>query len=133
MRAGRVFATQLRAGRGVFGLLCAALCLANAPAWAEKTPLIVGQDGSRTVPEGSPLRKRLEVEAVQVVVPKDTLSVPGAIVTEPARQVPILAPVTGRIMALNVVPGQHVKHGQPLATLLAGDTAQATTDEEKAR
>ncbi|GFE94660.1 efflux RND transporter periplasmic adaptor subunit [Acetobacter persici] len=139
MRAAQRVAMLLRAGWGVSGLLCSVVCplsvsvMASAPAWAEKAALIVGKDGSLSVPEGSPLRKRLEIEAVQVVVPKDTLSVPGAIVTEPSRQVPVFAPVTGRIMALNVVPGQHVRHGQPLATLLAGDMAQAATDEEKAR
>lgn len=133
MRAGLGFTMRLCAGRGVFGFVVTLMCLAGLPAWAEKTPLLVGQDGSLSVPEGSPLRKRLAVEAVQVVVPKDTLSVPGAIVTEPARLVPVLAPVTGRIVALGVVPGQHVRHGQPLATLLAGDMAQAATDEEKAR
>lgn len=133
MRAGLGFTMRLRAGRGVFGCLFTMVYLAGLPAWAEKTPLIVGQDGSLTVPEDSSLRKRLAVEAVQVVVPKDTLSVPGAIVTEPSRQVPIMAPVNGRVMALSVVPGQHVTHGQPLATLMAGDMAQAATDEEKAR
>lgn len=126
-------AMRSRAGWGVFGSLFMMVCLAGFPAWAEKTPIVVGADGSLSVPEGSPLRKRLAVEAVQLVVPKDTLSVPGAIVTEPARLIPILAPVNGRITALSVVPGQHVRQGEPLATLLAGDMAQAETDEEKAR
>ncbi len=134
MRAVQMFSVRHRSAMGVVSLLfCTALYLASSVAWAGKIPLIAGQDGSLSVPEDSPLRKRLEIQAVQVVVPKDTLSVPGAIVAEPSRIVPILAPVTGRIVALSVVPGQHVQHGQPLATLLAGDMAQASTDEEKAR
>ncbi|MCX2560475.1 efflux RND transporter periplasmic adaptor subunit [Acetobacter farinalis] len=118
-------------GWGMPGLLCTALCLASAPAWG-KTSVVVGKDGSLNVPEGSPLRTRLEVQPVQVVVPKDTLSVPGAIVAEPARHVSIFAPVVGRIMTLSVVPGQHVRQGDTLAMLSTGDTAQASTDEEKA-
>jgi cobalt-zinc-cadmium efflux system membrane fusion protein len=61
------------------------------------------------------------------------LSTPAAVEADPARVDNILAPLTGRVMALKVRLGQHVVKGQPLLVLASGDFAQATSDAEKAR
>ncbi|WP_254906904.1 efflux RND transporter periplasmic adaptor subunit, partial [Acetobacter tropicalis] len=116
------------------GAVAAVLCAPQGAVYATgAASVVVGADGTLSVPESSPLRKRLEVTAVQMSAPRDTLSVPGSIVAEPWRVVPVLAPVTGRVVSVSVVPGQHVRRGQDLLTLLSGDMAQATTDEVKAR
>lgn len=113
-------------------LLAMAATSAGVPAFAA-SGVVVGKDGVLTVPEQSPLRQRLQVTAAEWSAPRDTLSVPGSIMAEPSRVVPVFAPVTGRVASVAVTSGQHVKRGQVLLTLLSGDTAQATTDETKAK
>ncbi|GAA08617.1 heavy metal/cation efflux pump CzcB/HlyD [Acetobacter tropicalis NBRC 101654] len=116
------------------GALAVALCALQGEAYATgTTSVVVGQDGTLTVPESSPLRQQLQVTPVRMSAPRDTLSVPGSIVAEPSRVLPVLAPVTGHVVSVSVVPGQHVRKGQDLLTLLSGDMAQATTDEAKAQ
>lgn len=116
------------------GALAVALCTLQGEAYATgTTSVVVGQDGTLTVPESSPLRQQLQVTPVRMSAPRDTLSVPGSIVAEPSRVLPVLAPVTGHVVSVSVVPGQHVRKGQDLLTLLSGDMAQATTDEAKAQ
>lgn len=123
-----------RARLGLAPLFGAAFltCVGAMPAYA--TPdVMVGEHGTLTVPENSPLRGRLEVSVAQWSAPRDTLSVPGSIVAEPSRTVQVLAPVTGRVVSVGVTSGQHVRAGQALVKLQSGDMAQALTDETKAK
>ncbi|MGV4877613.1 efflux RND transporter periplasmic adaptor subunit [Acetobacter indonesiensis] len=106
--------------------------LAGSAAWAV-SGIVHEKDGSLSVPEASPLRGQLEITPLKMTAPRDTLSVPGSIVAEPSRVIPIFTPVTGRVASVSVVPGQHVRRGQELLTVLSGDMAQASTDETKAR
>ncbi|MCX2563663.1 efflux RND transporter periplasmic adaptor subunit [Acetobacter thailandicus] len=93
---------------------------------------VAGKDGMLSVPEASPLRSQIQVAAVQVGMPRDTLTVPGNIAAEPRRIFPLLPPVTGRILSVSATPGQHVVRGQELVRIMSGDMAQAVTDQEKA-
>jgi cobalt-zinc-cadmium efflux system membrane fusion protein len=89
--------------------------------------------GLLSVPAGSPLRAHLAVQPVDAAGGAAVLSTPAAVEADPARVANILAPLTGRVLALKVRLGQHVLRGQPLLVLASGDFAQATADEAKAR
>jgi cobalt-zinc-cadmium efflux system membrane fusion protein len=52
---------------------------------------------------------------------------------DPARVANVVAPLTGRIVALKVALGDRVRRGQVLAVLRSGDFAQALADADKAR
>ena len=58
---------------------------------------------------------------------------PAAIDADPTRVTNVLAPPTGRDVALKVGLRDHVKKGQILATLASGDFAQVQSDVDKAR
>lgn len=62
----------------------------------------------------------------------DSLSVPGRIETDETRMVRVSAPVTGRILDLNVIEGQIVQKGQVIATLYSTDLAAAQSSFIKA-
>jgi cobalt-zinc-cadmium efflux system membrane fusion protein len=85
------------------------------------------------IPEGSPYRGHIAVAPVQTRNVSLSRVVPGAVEADPARTVRVLAPVNGRVSALDVELGDNVKRGQPLATIDSGDLAQAVADAEKAR
>src|SRR6516164_6111964 len=85
------------------------------------------------VPEGSPLRTRLAVAAVEMTEVSHKLMLPATIEADPARTVKVLTPVTGRVTDLRVQLGARVTKGQELAVIDSGDLAQAYSDDEKAR
>jgi cobalt-zinc-cadmium efflux system membrane fusion protein len=85
------------------------------------------------VPEGSPLRVRLAVAAVEMTEVSHKLVLPATIEADPARTVKVLTPVTGRVTDLKVQLGARVAKGQELAVIDSGDLAQAYSDDEKAR
>lgn len=89
--------------------------------------------GLLSVPENSPLRSHLAVQAVEGGGARQTLDLPAVIEADPHRLVNILAPLTGRVTAVNVEIGDHVKRGQILAVIASGDMAQALSDDDKAR
>jgi cobalt-zinc-cadmium efflux system membrane fusion protein len=85
------------------------------------------------VPDGSPLRTRLSVAAVEMTQVSHRLVLPAVVEADPARTVKVLTPVTGRLTDLRVPLGARVAKGQELATIDSGDLAQAYSDGEKAR
>jgi cobalt-zinc-cadmium efflux system membrane fusion protein len=89
--------------------------------------------GLITVPDGSPLRTRIDVQAVAAGQATDALELPALVEADPVLTSNILAPLTGRVVALKVGLGDHVTQGQVLATMTSGDLAQAYADDEKAR
>jgi cobalt-zinc-cadmium efflux system membrane fusion protein len=89
--------------------------------------------GVLTVPANSPLRSHLAVQAVGVGGQSPTLDLPAAVEADPARVVNVLAPLTGRVVALKVALGDRVKQGQVLAIIASGDFAQARADVDKAQ
>ncbi len=85
------------------------------------------------VPERSPIRSQINVQAATVRATPRFLMVPASVEADPARTASILPPVTGKVVELKVRLGDHVKKGQELAVLASGDFAQAASDLDKAR
>jgi len=100
---------------------------------APAADMFTADHGLLSVPAGSPLRSHLAVQTVGAADRTAVLALPAAVEADPARVANILAPLTGRVIALKVALGEHVRRGQVLAVLASGDFAQATSDEEKAR
>jgi len=89
--------------------------------------------GLLTVPAASPLRSHLTVAPVSSGGETTALELPATVEADPARVANVLAPLTGRVIALKVALGQPVKKGQVLAILASGDFDQALSDEAKAK
>ncbi|WP_231973194.1 efflux RND transporter periplasmic adaptor subunit [Variovorax sp. HW608] len=107
---------------------------AEAPAPVPPThPELVRTANRLFVPEESPLRKRLAVAPVDEASSAHSVSLPAVVEADPASTVNILAPATGRVLALNVRLGDIVRRGQELATISSSDYAQAVSDVQKAR
>jgi len=120
-----------RAGGCTVLLLFVAACH-HAPD-APSAPMFTDDHGQLTIPAGSPLRSHLAVQPVGGGDAAAVIELPAAVEADPARVANVLAPLTGRIVALKVRLGEHVRQGQVLAILASGDFAQAKSDAEKAR
>jgi membrane fusion protein, heavy metal efflux system len=91
-------------------------------------------EGERfTVPEGSPLRAKLDVAPVVAQDIQRSLTLPAMVEADPARTVKVLPPVTGRVIELKVQLGSRVAQGDVLAIIDSSDLGQALSDDEKAR
>jgi cobalt-zinc-cadmium efflux system membrane fusion protein len=95
-------------------------------------PTFIDDHGLLSVPENSPLRSHLAVQPVTSGATDGGLEIPAAIEADPTRVTNVVAPLTGRIVALKVGLGDHVRKGQILAILASGDFAQAQSDVDKA-
>ncbi|WP_266160768.1 efflux RND transporter periplasmic adaptor subunit [Dyella silvatica] len=99
----------------------------------QQTPAVVSDHGVMRVPEKSPLRARLKIQAVEQRDVAHKLIAPAMVEANPSRVVNILPPLTGRVVELKVGLGDQVSRGQLLAVIASGDFAQANADEQKAR
>jgi membrane fusion protein, heavy metal efflux system len=106
--------------------------LAQGPAKPESGPLLVREGDRIIVPEGSPLRAKLTVEAVAEQQVQRTLVLPAVVEADPSRLVKVLPPLAGRITQLQVQLGERVKEGQALAVLDSPDLGTAYADHERA-
>jgi cobalt-zinc-cadmium efflux system membrane fusion protein len=98
------------------------------------TPSAFSRVGDRiVVPDTSPLRTRLAVEAPTMKEVARTLVLPAVVEADPSRTVKVMPPVTGRVIELKVQLGGRVLQGQELAVIDSGDLAQVYADIEKAR
>ena len=121
-----------------FIALC--LCIAFAGAGchpaasqvAADIPMFSTEQGRYVVPEKSPLRTHLTVQAMTGALTARTIMLPAVVEADPARVVNVLAPLTGKIVALKVALGDQVKAGQVLAVIASGDMATAYADDDKA-
>jgi cobalt-zinc-cadmium efflux system membrane fusion protein len=117
--------------------LCATLVgllgACQKPAAAPTVIMFTSDHGLLTVPAASPLRSHLAIQPVGGTGGDQTLDLPATVEADPARVVNIVAPLTGRVVALRVSIGDRVKRGQVLATIASGDFAQVYADDEKAR
>jgi cobalt-zinc-cadmium efflux system membrane fusion protein len=94
----------------------------------------VVHDGNRvTVPPGSPLASRLEVEPAKTTTIHRQVTAPASVEADPARYARILPPLNGRVLQLFVHPGDAVTKGQQLLAIDAPDFVGAQTDYAKAR
>jgi membrane fusion protein, heavy metal efflux system len=89
--------------------------------------------GVYKVPDGSPLRKELVVQAVQMQQAPHAKVFPANVEADPTRTANVLPPLTGKVMELKVGLGDHVTRGQLLAVIDSGDLAQAYADVYKAK
>lgn len=116
---------------GVFAMLTSAC---SKPAGDTPAVVKVVADGNKLrVPESSPLRSKLVVQAIETKNAAHALIVPAMVEADPAHTVAILPPLTGRVIELKVGLGDRVGRGQTLLTIASGDAAQAYADTDKAR
>lgn len=113
--------------------LSVAGCSHGANEAAEPAPAMTIEHGLIKVPDGSPLRKELRIEPVQLRQAPHAMVFPGNVEADPARTANVLPPLTGKVMELKVGLGDHVSKGQLLAVIDSGDYAQAYADVAKAR
>jgi cobalt-zinc-cadmium efflux system membrane fusion protein len=112
--------------------LSVAGCSHGANEAAEPAPAMTIEHGLIKVPDGSPLRKELRIEPVQLRQAPHAMVFPGNVEADPARTANVLPPLTGKLMELKVGLGDHVSKGQLLAVIDSGDYAQAYADVAKA-
>jgi cobalt-zinc-cadmium efflux system membrane fusion protein len=90
-------------------------------------------DGDRlVVPEKSPLRGTIGVQAVSEQVVAAPFVLPASVEADPAKLVKVLPPIAGRIVSLNRRLGDAVKAGDVLFTIDSADLAQALSDARRA-
>lgn len=80
-----------------------------------------------------PTNVGIETAIVHPTEQTDYLEIPAHVTADPAHVVHIYPPLSGRILGLNVLPGQEVVKGQAIAQLQSSDIAQARSDFEKAK
>ncbi|MFX9027495.1 biotin/lipoyl-binding protein, partial [Acinetobacter baumannii] len=93
---------------------------------------MVRQGEKIIVPEHSPLRQRLTVEAARAQSTDPKLVLPGIVESDPSRTAAVLSPVAGRVLEIKVALGDRVRQGQVLAVIDSPDLAQAFDDNDKA-
>lgn len=127
-----------------WGLVCATALLgacdgrmqpgsAQASTHAEAAPATaVQREGVLvSVPEGSPLRGKLQVAVVESGLVERPIQAPGTVEAAPEKLVKITAPLAGRIVALQRTLGDPVRKGDALFTLDSADLSAAYGDAAK--
>ncbi len=109
-----------------FGLLSGTGKSAEAPA------SMIRRGDKIIVPEGSALRKQLEVMPAVLQPVSAKLLLPAVVESDPARTAAVLTPLGGRLVALKVALGDRVARGQTLAVIDSPDLGQAYEDDAKA-
>jgi membrane fusion protein, heavy metal efflux system len=98
----------------------------------EEAPALVHKGEQIFIPENSPLRQRVTVQAAPAEPKSAIIRAPGIVESDPARTITVLPPGAGRVHELKVALGDHVQRGQVLATIDSPDLAQAYDDNDKA-
>ena len=110
-----------------------AACSRGSNEAAEAAPAFTIEQSLIKVPDGSPLRKELVVQAVESRQVPHAMVFPGNVEADPAHTANVQPPLTGKVLELKVGLGEHVNKGQLLAVIDSGDFAQANADAAKAR
>ncbi|WP_233839987.1 efflux RND transporter periplasmic adaptor subunit [Dyella sp. 2HG41-7] len=113
--------------------LSTAACSRGGNESADAPPAFTVAHGKINVPDGSPLRKELIVQSVDMRQAPHAMIFPANVEADPTHTANVLPPLTGKVMALKVALGDHVTRGQLLAVIDSGDYAQAYADADKAR
>jgi cobalt-zinc-cadmium efflux system membrane fusion protein len=84
-------------------------------------------------PQAAPAKSVVETIQVHPQPVANQLFLAAHIMANPTSVVHIFPPISGRVVALKVLPGQEVTKGQELGMLQSSDAAQARSDYEKAK
>lgn len=84
--------------------------------------------GHVTIPESSPLRERLTIEALEARPVRRALEAPAHVEADPARIARVTPPLPGRVVSLNVHFGQEVRQGDTLLTVDSPELGQAQSE-----
>src|SRR5215468_994130 len=103
------------------------------PPAGESAPLLTRNGGRIIIPDGSPLRDKLTIDAVGAQVIQPNVVLPAVVEADPARLAKVLPPLAGRITQLKVQLGEQVERGQPLVVLDSPDLVTAYADYERAK
>ena len=128
--------TVLAIGGGsyrVLGNLFGKPAFALVPDAKARAPSLLRNGQRITIPEGSPLRTKLTIDAVGIKEIQRSLVLPGVVEADPARLVKVMPPLAGRITQLKVQLGQRVNVGQPLAVLDSSDLGTAYADYDRGK
>jgi cobalt-zinc-cadmium efflux system membrane fusion protein len=90
------------------------------------------QDSAQTPPNNQPAGAPVHyVKVAQQTVP-EMLDLAAKVQADPTKVVRIFPPASGRVVAIEVKPGDHVRRGQTVASLRSSDVASAQSDFAKA-
>jgi membrane fusion protein, heavy metal efflux system len=103
---------------------CGAKTTAKAEAGPIRNPMEISPS-----PE---LKKQLAVGQPQHQAVSSTLRVAGRVEADGTRMARVSAPVTGRILEVNAIEGQHVRKGEVLATVYSTELSSAQSEFLKA-
>src|SRR5260370_22246398 len=91
-----------------------------------------GQDGVNTPPKDQPGDGPVSfVKVVQQTLP-ESLDLAAKVQPDPTKVVRIFPPASGRVVTIEVKPGDYVQRGQTVAVLNSSDVASARSDYAKA-
>jgi cobalt-zinc-cadmium efflux system membrane fusion protein len=83
--------------------------------------------------QSAPVKTVVETVTVHPQAVSNQLFLAAHVMANPTSVVRIFPPISGRVVALKVLPGQEVAKGQQLGMLQSSDAAQARSDFEKAK
>ncbi len=92
-----------------------------------------GSRDSKPASASNPAAPVVKTARVELASIENQLTIPARIQADPARVVRVYPPAGGRLLRVNVRPGDRVHKGEPLALLESSDVAQARADYAKAR
>ncbi len=119
---------------GIFiSILLIKACVSNSQQKKNHPPHLLRENDLIKIPEGSPLRTKIQINPVQTSNAPHTVVFPGVVEAEDRKTVKILPPMPGRLISLHAELGERVKKGQTLAILQSAAMAQAQADLIKAQ
>ncbi len=92
-----------------------------------------GAREQKPAPASSSAAPVVKTTRVELKTIESSLSIPARVQADPARVVRVYPPAGGRLLRINVRPGDRVHKGEALALLESSDVAQARADYAKAR
>lgn len=101
--------------------------LRRAPAEVDAPPQYQRINGYVFIPETSPIRDRISVDAVRVDTLRREVSSPATVEANPSKRANIYPPAGGLIVQLFVNMGQSVRAGQALFEISSPDIAEIQT------
>ncbi len=103
------------------------------PIATQRTVALTRSADHVTVPDGSPIRAKLEIAPVALKNIRRDLVLPAAVEADPARLIKVSPPVAGLVTQLMVELGQRVQAGQPLVVIDSPDLGTAYSDYDKGK